>query len=88
MKKLHSFELVLSHADKSGKNVDYYKTLDSFAVVTHHRGSLTVTLKTSKGEYKLDKHTTMNYFYGTCIGTRVQVSLATRKKAGELRAWY
>ena len=86
MKKLHSFELVLSHADKSGKNVDYYKTPDSFAVVTHRQGESTVTLTTTKGKYMLSKHPTMNFYQGSCGGYKVQASL--KATLGVLRAWY
>ena len=45
-----------------------------------------IKLTTDKGEYRLPKHETQNYYHGVCNGTKVQVSL--KKVVGELRAWY
>ncbi len=40
---------------------------------------------TNKGEFLLDEHSTNNYWFATCSGIKVQVSL--KKMIGELRYW-
>lgn len=44
-----------------------------------------VTLKTAKQVYHLHKHPDMNYWYQTCSGVKIQVTL--RDNGGELRFW-
>ncbi len=42
-------------------------------------------LVTNTGEYVLRKHIANNYWFGTCAGIKVQVSL--KRMVGELRYW-
>lgn len=84
-KTQHTFKLVA--ADVLGYDVNCFETVPAGWMVTLRSAQPDrVTLKTTKGEYLLMKHVTMNYYHGVCAGIKVQISL--KKQVGEIRAWY
>ena len=85
-KTQHTFKLVA--VEVVDPQTAYFETVPAGWMVTLPliRHPDRVILKTTKGEYTLMKHVTMNYYHGECAGVKVQVSL--KKQVGEIRAWY
>lgn len=82
-KQQHTFELVT--ADVLGYDVNCFETIPAGWTVTLRIAQPDrVVLQTTKGEYLLMKHNTLNYYHGVCAGVKVQISL----KKQEIRAWY
>jgi hypothetical protein len=83
-KQQHTFKLV---AVKSAAGyITKYVTVPEGFTVEPTTNKSQIKLTTRKGSYILNKHSTMNYFWGTCAGVKVQVSLKTL--VGEIRSWY
>ena len=49
------------------------------------KGQCKLILSTARGSYELEYHGNQNYWFGTCAGTKVQISLG--KVTGEIRWW-
>jgi hypothetical protein len=96
MKKLHTTKLiglddtgepVKSHNSSSA--VEFVSQDKAFQVIRDTESNDSILLLiTSKGTYVLKPHKTQNYYYATCNGIKVQVTLRNRAMQASLRAWY